>query len=355
MTENGLHPLQAHLYSIRLNVRSIKQTTGIQNLDSASYLGERIAFAPIGEQRAIALFLDDAERRIQRYIRAKERVIELLAEQKQALIDQAVAGQIDIHTGQPYPVYRDSGVECLEEVPEHWEVRRLGGVGRFFKGNGGTKADETRVGVPCVRYGDLYTQHQFFITESRACIAYDRARAYTNIRYGDLLFAGSGETIEEIGKSAVNLISGKACCGGDVIVFRPTIDLDAKFIGWATDCRLAVSLKAGMGRGITVMHIYTSDLKQLVVPLPPIAEQTAIARFLDDADRLISARRRALEREIELLREFRIRLIADVVTGKLDVREAVADLPVADPNAGGNRGGANHTETNSHATEHGLG
>ena len=81
---------------------------------------------PLAEQTAIVRFLDHGDRRIRRYIRAKERLIELLEEQKQArIIHQAVTGQIDVRTGQPYPAYKDSGVEWLGEVPEHWEVRRL--------------------------------------------------------------------------------------------------------------------------------------------------------------------------------------------------------------------------------------
>ena len=71
---------------------------------------------------AIARFLDHAERRIRRYIRAKERLIELLEERKRALIHEAVTGRIDVRTGQPYPAYKDSGVEWLGKVPEHWEV-----------------------------------------------------------------------------------------------------------------------------------------------------------------------------------------------------------------------------------------
>ena len=221
---------------------------------------------------------------------------------------------------QSYPAYKDSGVDWLGDVPEHWEVRRLGAVGRFFKGNGGTKADETEHGVPCVRYGDLYTRHQFHITASKACVPYSRTGAYTSVRYGDVLFAGSGETLEEIGKSAVNLIRGSVVCGGDVIVFRPTIDLDAEFMGWSTDYRHAASQKARMGRGITVMHIYAGELKCLAVPLPPLPEQRAIARFLDDADRRVRRYIRAKERLIELLEEERRATIHEAVTGRIDVR-----------------------------------
>ena len=80
-------------------------------------------FHPLPEQAAIARFLDHADRRIRRYIRAKQQLITLLEEQKQAVIHQAVTGQIDVRTGQPYPGYRPSGVEWLGDVPEHWEIR----------------------------------------------------------------------------------------------------------------------------------------------------------------------------------------------------------------------------------------
>ena len=80
---------------------------------------------PTQEQAAIVRYLDHADRRIQRYIRAKQKLITLLKEQKQAIIHQAVTGQIDVRTGQPYPAYKPSGVEWLGNVPEHWEVRRM--------------------------------------------------------------------------------------------------------------------------------------------------------------------------------------------------------------------------------------
>ena len=220
-----------------------------------------------------------------------------------------------------YSRYVDSGLECLGRVPEHWQVRQLGRIGSFFKGRGGNKDDEVEVGVPCIRYGDLYTQHRFFVTETRACVAPEAAAArYTAISYGDILFAGSGETLDEIGKSAVNLICGRVCCGGDVIVFRPTIDVNPRFLGYASDCPASVWQKACRGRGLTVMHVYSRELKYMVIALPPLAEQRAIVRFIDHADRRIQRYIRAKERLVELLEEQKRAIIHQAITGQIDVR-----------------------------------
>ena len=224
----------------------------------------------------------------------------------------------------PYPRYRDSGVAWLGEIPDHWEVRRLGRIGSFFKGGGGTKDDETHDGVPCVRYGDLYTQHQFLITRTRARIAEDATDNYRELEHGDLLFAGSGETIDEIGKSAANLIEGRAFCGGDVIVFRPAVETDATYMGYAADCQPSVYQKACMGRGVTVMHIYSRELKEMLIPLPPLGEQRAIAAFLDretgKIDQLVDRKRLLIER----LEEYRQALITRTVTRGLPTDAARA-------------------------------
>ena len=106
----------------------------------------KIVRPPTTEQVAIVRFLDHADQRILRYIRAKQKLIALLEEQKQAIIHDAVAGRIDVRTGRPYPVYKDSGVEWLREVPEHWEVLRFGHlidltVGFPFKSEEFTRSD----------------------------------------------------------------------------------------------------------------------------------------------------------------------------------------------------------------------
>ncbi len=220
----------------------------------------------------------------------------------------------------PYERMKDSGLEWLGEVPEHWEVLNLGQIGTFSKGRGGSKEDERQSGIPCIRYGDLYTTHQHFIHASRSYIARKRSSHYTSIKYGDVLFAASGETSEEIGKSAVNLIRSEVRCGGDIILFRPNREFSPKFLGYATDCRSAIIQKALMGRGFTVVHIYTSQLKRLCLALPPLSEQIAIASFLDYAISQTERYIRAKEKLIALLEEQKQVIIHDAVTGRIDVR-----------------------------------
>ena len=218
----------------------------------------------------------------------------------------------------PYPAYKDPGVRWLGDVPEHWEVIPIGRIGRLFKGTGGTKADDVADGVPCVRYGDLYTRHKFFIRSSRAFVTQERSADYTPVFLGDVLFAGSGETIEEIGKSAVSLLASPACCGGDVLLLHPTRAAVPEFLGYASDCLPAVHQKAVMGRGVTVMHIYADRLKYLWLPFPPLSEQAAIVRFLDHADRRIRRYIAAKTKLIALLNEQKQAIIHGAVTHGLD-------------------------------------
>lgn len=218
----------------------------------------------------------------------------------------------------PYPRMKDSGVPSLGLVPEHWTVQQLGKIGQLFKGNGGSKREEVSSGVPCVRYGDLYTRHEFFIHASRAFVAPDRSSAYTPIHYGDLLFAASGETVEDIGRSAINLIEGDARCGGDVLVLRPSVEVNPWFLGFAADSHGARHQKAMMARGFTIVHIYGSQLKQLALPFPPLSEQSAIVRYLDHADRRIRRYIRAKQKLIRLLEEQKQASIHRAVTRGLD-------------------------------------
>ena len=223
-----------------------------------------------------------------------------------------------ISTPNPYPAYKPSYIKWLGDLPEHWEVVQLGRIGVFSKGSGGTKEDEAPGGVPCVRYGDLYTTHKYFISQTRSYVALEKTSAYTPINRGDVLFPTSGETIEEIGKSAVNLMHTQVLCGGDLIIFRPTIPLEPKFAGYALDCPAAQTQKSLMGRGITIAHIYSGQLKYLWLSLPPLPEQQAIVQYLDYVDRRIRSYVAAKRKLIALLEEEKQAVVNRAVTRGID-------------------------------------
>ncbi len=218
----------------------------------------------------------------------------------------------------PYPEYKESGVPWTSAVPTHWNVHNVGQIGRLLKGSGGSKADNVDEGLPCVRYGQLYTKYRGFIHAPKTFIHPSKVAQYTAIRYGDVLFAASGEKVDEIGKSAVNLMRNTAFCGGDVIILRPRMDTYPAFFGYALDSYASASQKATMCRGSTIKHIYPDELRLLGVTLPPPAEQAAIVRFLDHANRKIDGFIRAKRKLIGLLNEQKQAIIHRAVTRGLN-------------------------------------
>ena len=214
--------------------------------------------------------------------------------------------------------YEPTGLASINQIPTHWYARRLGQIGTFTKGSGGNKDDATDYGLPCIRYGDIYTSYKYHARHARSYISKDRAPDYARLKHGDALFAASGETVEDIGKSVVNLMTEEAYCGPDVILFRPEAEINPSYLGYVLDCPQIAYQKSCMGRGITIMHIYSSSLKYITIPLPPLDEQAAIARYLDHADELINRYISAKERLIALLEEQRQAVIHQAVTRGID-------------------------------------
>ncbi len=270
---------------------------------------------PLAEQRAMADFLDRETDRIDGLIQKKERHADLLREKRTSLISRAVTKGLD-----PDAPMKDTDIKWLGVIPAHWELIELGRTGDFRKGRGRSKLDEKATGIPCVRYGDLYTRHDHFVHRARSYVTPEVASEYTSIGYGDVLFAASGETVDEIGKSAVNLLRSEAVCGGDIILFRSRRDYVPEFMGYAVGSPHAAYQKATMGRGFTVAHIYISQLRQLRIPLPPLREQRKIADYLDRETRKLDTLIEKIGRAIDRLLEYRNAVVSAAVAGTIDVR-----------------------------------
>ncbi|MDO9013053.1 MAG: restriction endonuclease subunit S, partial [Gallionella sp.] len=212
------------------------------------------------EQRAIATALNDVDA----LLGALERLIAKKRDLKKAAMQQLLTGQTRL------PGF--SGA---------WEVNRLGDVGVFSKGRGIKKDDVVADGLPCVRYGEIYTHHNNHLKAFNSFISPEIAKQSQRLQKGDLLFAGSGETTEEIGKCIAFLGDEEAYAGGDIVIFRPG-GQDSKFLGFLINHSGVASQKARMGQGDAVVHISARNLARLELHLPSLPEQTAIAEVLSD-------------------------------------------------------------------------
>ncbi len=201
---------------------------------------------------------------------------------------------------------KDSGVDWFGDIPAHWGVRRLGSLGALYKGRGGAKEDNVDEGVPVVRYGELYTKFDKTITRAHSFISEDVASNYTRLPTGSIVFAGSGEDFEDIGKSALSLLDEPAYVGGDTVIFVPKgSDADPLFLAYALESCPLKAMKALRSTGFTVVHISAGNLKTLPLALPPMVEQRRIADFLDTETAQIDTLIAEQERFIALLRERR--------------------------------------------------
>lgn len=196
--------------------------------------------------------------------------------------------------------------------PSDWKTKKLGELGSFLKGKGISKSETKESGLPCIRYGEIYTHHHYYIKEFYSFIDEETAKKSTGIRKGDILFAGSGETMEEIGKSVAFLHDEKAYAGGDIIILR-TQGVNSQYLAFALNEGRLAKERAKLGQGHSVVHIYPKDLKELIVYLPSEDEQQKIASILSTWDKAIELK----EKMIEEKRQLKKGLMQKLLTGEM--------------------------------------
>jgi|LFRM01.1.fsa_nt_gb type I restriction enzyme S subunit len=196
-------------------------------------------------------------------------------------------------------------------IPEDWDVLQIGQLGSFSKGQG-IRKDESKSGqLPCVRYGELYTLHNDYIKKFGSFISEEVAKTSKRLKQGDILFAGSGETKEEIGKCAAFIYEIEAYVGGDVIILSPKHG-NSLFYGYLFNFPVVARQKANKGQGDAVVHISASSLSSIKVPIPSLSEQQAIATALSDIDGLINS----LQKLIDKKKKIKQGTMQELLTGK---------------------------------------
>jgi type I restriction enzyme, S subunit len=277
-----------------------------------SFLSAKSPVPPPEEQDAIVHFLDVAEKRIRRYIRAKQKLIKLLSEQKQAIIQQAVTCGLN-----PDAPMKDSGVEWLGEIPAHWKVLRAKFLFREVN-NRSESGQETHLSMS-QKHGLVPSDS---IDEWRML-----STSYVGAKICEVNDIVLNRLKAHLGVFA--LAAQKGLVSPDYTVLRPIKNISERYFELTLrtpGCRLELRQRAkGIVEGF--WRLYTDDFYDIPLPVPSVEEQHYIVNKLDNNLQVINESISQINREIDIIHEYRTRLIADVVTGKVDVRGLAFEMP----------------------------
>jgi type I restriction enzyme, S subunit len=308
------HLLRSRPYVDHYNRLSVGVRIGQWDMRYEDLKQISICVPPEDEQTAIATFLEHADHRINRLIRTKRRMIELLNEQKQAIVQQAVTRGLD-----PNVRLKPSGIDWLGDVPEHWEVAALW---MRYSVQLGKMLDTKRITgdhlVPYLRNTDVQWDRINVGDLPVMDIIVEEYPRYT-VQRGDLLVCEGGE----VGRAAI-WNGPVSLCGYQKALHRLRPSRNAADVPRYLFYSLFLAAKRGVfvadGNENTIAHLTAEKLRRHRFAFPPQKEQQAISDNLDATLCYLGRTVDRASREIDLLREYRTRLIADVVTGKLDVR-----------------------------------
>lgn len=275
----------------------------------------------IKEQKVIIDFLNQKTTKIEKLIDDKEQMIHLLEEKRQAIITEAVTKGLN-----PNVKMKDSGVEWISEIPEHWTIKKVGYLGRLQNGIS-KSAEEFGFGSPFISYSDVYKNMVLPIKASGLVNSTTGEQQLYSVEKGDVFFTRTSETIEEIGFAATCLETiPNATFAGFLIRFRPNSSqlspIYEKYY-FRSDLRkhyfvkeMNLVTRASLGQGL---------LRNFPVVLPNTNEQEEIAEFLDSQTQAINSSVTLIQDQIQKLKEYRQSLIYEAVTGKINVRDFEVD------------------------------
>ena len=294
---HGFHPrylcyLHAALFSLRVNCRSIHQTTGIQNLDSQVYLSEKVRMPGLAEQREISADLDRRTAWVDQIVENKERLLELLKEKRDAVISRAMAGT---------------------DNPARSRLTRLKFLrrGAFLYGANQPAVLEDRAQPRYIRITDL-NDDGTLRDDSFRSLPESLARPYL-LQDGDILLARSGATVGKALRYRAEW--GRACFAGYLVRLRPDRrKILPDYLYYYTQSRAFRDQVAVCAVQSTIPNVSAERYANFSIPLPTLAEQEAIAASLDCRTRALDAARRLVSRQIAKLREYRRTLIVVAVT-----------------------------------------
>ncbi len=321
VANDGMNPrflvyLHSHLYSGRVNFRSIKQTTGIQNLDSQAYLDESITYPPLDEQQAIARFLDFKTAQIDALIAKKKTLLDKLAEKRTALISHAVTKGLDLSVAM-----KDSGVAWLGEVPAHWTIMRARYASTFVtSGSRGWAEYYSDSGSVFLRITNISRDSVDLLLHDiqRVLPPESSEGERTATQSGDVLVSITAD----LGSVAV-IPNGfeSAYVSQHLALVRPNGDrIFGRWMAYQFFSASGQAQLTGSGYGGTKIQLGLGDVKDVWLALPPTGEQEEICTWIGAEVEKLKRQSDSIHDVILRLREYRSALITNAVTGKIDVR-----------------------------------
>lgn len=317
-TKNGLSNDYAHLLLHAYDLKKVFYGLGSglrQNLSWLDFRRLPIPAPPLDEQAQIVRFVRHLDQRVNRLINAKRRLIELLNEQKQAIIHRAVTQGLD-----PAVPLKPSGIDWLGDIPKHWSVSRVGRLGKV--GNGSTPSRSRMdfwvegtypwLNSGTVNKPEIFDANQF-VTDTALAECHLPRVAPGSILVG---ITGQGRT-----RGMASILQIEATINQHIAFITPKSNspISHVFLHRVLCAAYSELRRISDGAGSTKGALTCAELKDFPLALPPLAEQVYIMKELEESVRALDSASAKAAAEIDLIREYRTRLVADVVTGQLDV------------------------------------
>lgn len=272
-------------------------------------------------QKVIAKYLDSKCEEINKLIIYKERLITFLEQQRQSIISEAVTKGLNSNVKM-----KDSGVEWVGEIPEHWQKTRIDFISRVKARLGwkGLKAEEYVekgygfLSTPNLKYREIDFKNINYITEERYLESPE-----IMLEIGDVLLAKDGSTLGIV--NVVRDLPIQSTVNSSIAVLRPTKKINSVYFYYYLKSTYIQDVINQIKDGMGVPHLFQADIKKFKVLLPPLTEQQSIAKFLDEETLKIEKLIVNVKSQIDKLKEYRQALIYEAVTGKMDVREMEID------------------------------
>ncbi|MFT0212644.1 restriction endonuclease subunit S [Pseudomonas sp. F1_0610] len=308
-----------YLFKSKIFISELQTSiVGIREGKNISYDELRYSLLPIPsehEQALIANFLDQKTAQIDAAIAIKEQQIELLKERKQIIIQQAVTQGLD-----PNVPMKDSGVEWIGQIPEHWQLKKLRYLGVTQNGIS-AGAEYFGEGFPFVSYGDVYKNRQLPELVNGLAKSTNGDQKQYSVLAGDVFFTRTSETVDEIGFASICFRDiEKATFAGFLIRFRPCTDLlITEFSKYYFNAAMLRNYFVKEMNLVIRASLSQELLKNLFVALPPASEQLEIYKYLEKKSDQIEEAISIQVNQIEKLKEYKTTLINSAVTGKIKV------------------------------------